>query len=259
MSTRMNQLGQPIGDPLPDWSPPPHPQRVVLEGCHCRVEPLDAARHAASLFAANAEDAAGHRWTYLSVGPFTTLDAYHAWLHQHAADDDSLSFAIVDHAHGTASGVASYLRIAPPSGLIEVGHIALAPRLQRTPAATEALYLLMRHAFRLGYRRFEWKCDALNGPSRAAAQRLGLCFGGHFPPGAGLQGAQPRHGLVRCGRPRVARARGRLCVLARPGQLRHGGQAACGAARAHGAAAGGTRLSRTCSAGIGRVGCVVSR
>lgn len=180
MTTSHNHLGQPIGAPLPDWMPPPAPQRLALAGRYCRLEPLDPARHATALFAANAADADGQMWTYLPVGPFAHVDDYRAWVAAHAATDDPLAFAIVDHAAGAASGVASYLRIAPGSGSLEVGSLAFAPRLQRTPAATEAIYLLMRQAFTLGYRRFEWKCDALNTPSRAAAQRLGLSFEGVF-------------------------------------------------------------------------------
>jgi RimJ/RimL family protein N-acetyltransferase len=178
--SRHNHLGQPIGEPLPDWVVPPLPQRVALDGRYCRLEPLDAARHADELYAANAEDSQGRMWTYLSVGPFDSLGDYRAWVAKQAASNDPLAFAIVDRAHGAACGTASYLRIAPASGSLEVGQIAYAPRLQKTPAATEAMYLLMQHAFALGYRRYEWKCDALNAASRAAAQRLSLSFEGVF-------------------------------------------------------------------------------
>jgi RimJ/RimL family protein N-acetyltransferase len=175
-----NHLGQPVGLPLGDWSPPPRPPRSALQGRFCRVEPLSAARHAADLFAANSLDAEGRMWTYLGVGPFATLGEYRAYLDGIEGSTDPLFQAIVDAATGRAVGVASYLRIQPEHGSIEVGHLAFSPLLQRTPAATEAMYLMMRQAFELGYRRYEWKCNALNEPSRAAARRLGFSFEGVF-------------------------------------------------------------------------------
>lgn len=144
------------------------------------MEPLDADRHGAQLFAANAADAEGRSWTYLAYGPFASLADYRAWLSTSCAAEDPLFFAIVDRRDGTPAGVASYLRITPASGSIEVGHLNFAPRLQRTAAATEAMFLLMQWAFEVGYRRYEWKCDALNAPSRAAAERFGLSFEGIF-------------------------------------------------------------------------------
>ena len=117
----------------------------------------------------------------MAYGPFARLDAYLAWADQSAVSQDPLFHAIVDRASNRAVGVAAYLRIEPAVGVIEVGHIAYAPALQRTPAATEAMYLLMRRVFdELGYRRYEWKCDALNAASRAAAERLGFTFEGIF-------------------------------------------------------------------------------
>lgn len=175
-----NDLGQPVGALLPHWTPPPAPSGAPLHGRYCTLERLDPARHAAALFAANAADQAGAMWTYLPYGPFASFAAYMVLVEQWAASSDPLFYAIIDPAANSAVGVASYLRVTPPSGSIEVGHLAFAPALQRTRAATEALYLLMAHAFGLGYRRFEWKCNALNRPSRAAAARLGLRFEGIF-------------------------------------------------------------------------------
>lgn len=180
MTYFLNNLGQPIGFALPDWTPPALPPRRPLIGRFCRVEPLDIDRHAADLYQANNQDSDHRMWTYLPYGPFTSLDSYVAWMQATCLGDDPLFFAIVDAETQTAVGVASYLRISPASGSIEVGHIAYSPRLQRTPAATEAMYLMMRQAFELGYRRYEWKCDALNAKSRLAAQRLGLSFEGVF-------------------------------------------------------------------------------
>jgi RimJ/RimL family protein N-acetyltransferase len=152
-----------------------------MEGRFCRVEPIDPNRHAADLYAANLQDVAGANWTYLAYGPFERLDDYRDWMAKTCLGDDPLFHAVVDRATGRAVGVASYLRIDERAGVIEVGHINYAPPLQRTPAGTEAMYLMMRRVFdELGYRRYEWKCDALNGPSRAAAKRLGFRFEGIF-------------------------------------------------------------------------------
>jgi RimJ/RimL family protein N-acetyltransferase len=177
----INALGQPIGSPLPDWQPRPHPPRAAMEGRFCRLEPLDADAHAASLFAANAEAKDLRNWTYLSIGPFARFEDYRAWAAGAVLSDDPLFHAIIDRRSGRAVGLASYLRIEPKIGVIEVGHLNFSPLLQRNPAATDAMYLMMRRAFdELGYRRYEWKCDALNEPSRAAALRLGFRFEGIF-------------------------------------------------------------------------------
>ena len=151
-----------------------------MHGRYCRLEPLDVSKHAEQLFASNALDPHGANWTYLPYGPFESFADFRSWLEQQSSSNDPLFFAIVDPLSGEAIGVASYLRITPASGSIEVGHLNFSPKLQRTPAATEAMYLMMRHAFELGYRRYEWKCNALNEPSRKAALRLGLSFEGIF-------------------------------------------------------------------------------
>jgi RimJ/RimL family protein N-acetyltransferase len=180
MSTHRNNLGQPIGQPLPLWQPPPRPSRTTQVGQWCRLEPLDANRHSQELFRANSDDHDGGSWTYMAYGPFADFVAYHQWLECQARELDPLFFTIIDAHSGLPSGVASYLRITPQSGSIEIGHIHFSPRLQRSPAATEALFLLLEGAFSLGYRRVEWKCDVCNAPSRAAAERLGLRFEGVF-------------------------------------------------------------------------------
>lgn len=171
---------QPLGEIVANWHEPPFPAREVMHGRFCRLEPLDAAKHARSLFDAYALDPHGSGWTYLPYGPFEVFEDFLAWLEQQSGTRDPLFFAIVDPASGDAIGVASYLRISPSCGSIEVGHLHFSPKLQRTPAATEAMYLMMRHAFELGYRRYEWKCDSLNEASRKAALRLGLSFEGIF-------------------------------------------------------------------------------
>jgi len=176
----MNHLGLPLGAEIADWQTPAHPLWRVLEGNRVRLEPLSAERHAASLHAANLLDEQAHNWTYLPYGPFADLGEYVAWIDANCRGPDPLFYAIVERQSAAATGVASYLRISPASGSIEIGHINFSPRLQHTAGATEAMYLLLRHAFELGYRRCEWKCDALNSASRTAAQRLGLSFEGIF-------------------------------------------------------------------------------
>jgi RimJ/RimL family protein N-acetyltransferase len=178
---RVNESGEAIGDPVPGWTARSRPPRTPLDGRYCRVEPLDAERHLRDLYDANAADAAGRNWTYLGYGPFSTLDGYRDWFVPMAESIDPLFHAIVDADSDKATGVAAYLRIDPPNGVIEVGHLNFSPRLQGTRAATEAMFLMMRRAFdELGYRRYEWKCDSLNARSRRAAVRLGFVFEGLF-------------------------------------------------------------------------------
>ena len=144
-----------------------------------RLEPVDAARHAKSLFDASRDEP--RIWDYLAYGPFESERVFTEWLRERAASDDPLFYAVVDLDSGTARGMASLMRIDPANGVIETGHIWFAPVLQRTRQATEAIYLLARHSFDdLGYRRFEWKCDSLNQPSRRAAERFGFVFEGVF-------------------------------------------------------------------------------
>jgi len=176
----LNALGQPIGVAVANWNPPPAPSPDPMIGRYCRLEPLDASRHAADLHAANRVDVEGRNWTYLPYGPFETPAGYAAWVETIAGTPDPQFWAVVDLATDNAVGVASYLRIDPAAGSIEVGHINFSPLLQRKPAGTEAMYLMMQRAFTLGYRRYEWKCDALNAASRAAAQRYGFSYEGIF-------------------------------------------------------------------------------
>ena len=180
MTNTINDLGQPIGYPVVHWKPTVRPPRETMIGRYSRVEPINIERHAPDLFAANRSDAENRIWTYLPYGPFEDLDSYRDWLEKTCLGDDPLFQAIIDSTSGKAVGVASYLRIDPNSGVIEVGHINYSPLLQRSPAATEAMYLMMKRVFELGYRRYEWKCDALNQKSRKAAQRFGFSYEGIF-------------------------------------------------------------------------------
>lgn len=181
IGNRLNGSGQPIGFALDGWAARPRPSRAPMTGRFCRVEPLDESKHAAQLHAANRQDTSGANWTYLAYGPFQEMAEYREWMKKTCLGDDPMFFAVIDGGSGSAVGVASYLRIEEAAGVIEVGHINYSPALQRTPAATEAMYLMMRRVFdELGYRRYEWKCDALNAPSRRAAERLGFRFEGIF-------------------------------------------------------------------------------
>lgn len=167
-----------LGFPLPHWTPPAAPDGRVLEGHHVRLERMEADTHAGDLHRA----CSGHDalWTYLPYGPFPSAAGYHRWAKDTATGTDPLFYALRDRATGHCGGVASYLRITPAAGSIEVGHICLSPEIARSRVATEGLFLMMDHAFGLGYRRYEWKCDALNLPSRRAAQRLGFSYEGTF-------------------------------------------------------------------------------
>ncbi len=168
------------GNVIEGWTAPPIPDQAVMQGRYARLEPLNADRHTADLFAANAKDTDGAIWEYMPYGPFSSQVSYYKWVHKMAGQDDPCFYAIKNLETGRFSGVASYLRIKPTGGSIEVGHINYAPPLQRTRAATEAMYLMMKWAFEAGYRRYEWKCDALNLRSRRAGQRLGLSYEGIF-------------------------------------------------------------------------------
>lgn len=180
-------MTQPVlGTPVPDWHAPPPPARAALAGRYARLEPLSAEQHAALLYRAYA----GHDrvWDYLPYGPFSSASQYHRWMREVETGGDPLFFAVRNLGSGAWEGVASYLRIAPQAGSIEIGHLNFAPALQGTRAATDALYLMMEAAFEAGYRRVEWKCDALNMASRRAAQRLGLSFEGVFRQAAVVKG-----------------------------------------------------------------------
>lgn len=162
-----------------DWKPAKLPERKPIDGETVRLEPLDAARHAKQIYAAVA--GADDLWQYLPYGPFENETAFAAWLADCAATEDPLFYAIVDRASGAVKGIGSYLRMVPQHGVIEIGHLLFTPALQRTRQATEAIYVWSRHAFDvLGNRRLEWKCNALNAPSRRAAERFGFKFEGVF-------------------------------------------------------------------------------
>jgi RimJ/RimL family protein N-acetyltransferase len=172
-----NEVGPPVAAP-----PGRKPDGGVLEGRYVDLEHVEAERHGSALWNSfQAGDPEGRIWTYLGYGPFPDKAGFLAWLKERQASVDPLFYAFVPHATGEASGMASFMRMVPEHGVIEIGHIWLSPGLKQTREATEGLYLMMRHALEtLGSRRLEWKCDALNQPSRRAAERLGFTFEGVF-------------------------------------------------------------------------------
>jgi len=178
---RTNAIGQPIGAPVPEFHGAQLPELATLEGRYCRLEKLDPNLHSQGLFEALRADGSGALWTYLSEEPADSLEALREWVERVSDRPDPAYYALVERSSGRCLGRAAYMRIAPQAGSIEVGSILYSPGLQRTPMATEAMYLMMRHAFdELGYRRYEWKCDSLNEPSRRAAERLGFSYEGIF-------------------------------------------------------------------------------
>jgi RimJ/RimL family protein N-acetyltransferase len=167
-----------FGAPLGDWQVPPRPEGAVLEGLSVVLEPMAADAHAADLFRAYS----GHDdlWDYMPYGPFSSASGYHRFCKDVASGADPYFYVLRDRATGQCGGVASYLRITPEAGSIEVGHICISPEMAQSRVFTEAMFLMMEWAFEAGYRRYEWKCDAYNLPSRRAAQRLGFSYEGIF-------------------------------------------------------------------------------
>ncbi len=182
MSELRNEYGQPVGAPMTGWSPRSFPPHTDMVGQYCRLVPLRPDEHAKDLFGAFTESEKGMaNWTYLPYGPFASYTEFASWLRTDCQKDDPQFYTIIGLKTGLPAGVASYLRIQPHVGSIEVGHIHYSASLQKTAVATETMYLMMKRAFdELGYRRYEWKCDSLNEPSRNAALRLGFTFEGIF-------------------------------------------------------------------------------
>jgi RimJ/RimL family protein N-acetyltransferase len=175
------ETGLPIGPRLADPSPARRPERVALEGHWCRLEPIDPVRHGADLFAASTPPDAARRFRYLFDDVVTTPADLEAWMAKAVASEDPLVFAVVDRRTGRCEGRQTLMRITPEHRTIEIGNIYWGPAISRSQVATEANFLFAKYAFdELGYRRYEWKCDALNAPSRRAALRFGFTYEGHF-------------------------------------------------------------------------------
>ncbi|QGN36936.1 GNAT family N-acetyltransferase [Klebsiella oxytoca] len=176
----LNQYEQPVGTALPDWQPRPHPERVSLQGHFCRLEPLSTS-HASELFAAHRLAPDTRSWTWLLREPDNSPEEYSAWIESVSGKSDPIHFAVIDMQTGQPVGSLALMRIDAKNGVVEVGHVHFSPLLSRTAMATEANWFLMRYVFdTLGYRRYEWKCNSLNEPSRRAALRLGFQYEGRF-------------------------------------------------------------------------------
>lgn len=189
MTGSVNCFGQPVGFPLDNWQSRPFPQPLSFQGRTCYLVPFDAGQHAAALYEAYAQAADGRDWTYMFTGPFASEVDYLTLAQQMMQSRDPLHFTVIDGKNRKPVGTLALMRIVPEHGVMEVGHVAFSPLLQRTVMATEAHYLLMRYAFDvLGYRRYEWKCDSCNQPSRRAALRLGFQFEGIFRQAAVYKG-----------------------------------------------------------------------
>jgi len=169
-----------VGEIVKDVTPALPPQRQTLQGRFVIIEPLDPVVHANALYEGTHGNVRDELWRYLFDGPFSDRSSFDAHLQRQAASDDPLFFAIIDRASALAAGQAAYLRVEPVHRVIEIGHIIFTAKLQRTVGATEAMFLMAQHVFELGYRRYEWKCNALNAPSMRAARRLGFTFEGIF-------------------------------------------------------------------------------
>jgi len=181
MIINKNEFDQPIGHSIKDWVPREIPGNVILEGDFCTLEPLSADRHAGDLYAAYATAPDSRDWTYLPIGPFTNELEYRNYVEAAAKTSDPKHFAVVSKHSGKATGTISLMRVEPLHGVIEVGYVVFSPLLKQQTVATEAQFLLMAYVFdNLKYRRYEWKCDSLNTPSRKAAERLGFTFEGIF-------------------------------------------------------------------------------
>lgn len=177
---RVNQFDQSVGVPLPDWLPRPYPGRVKMEGRLCRLVPL-AACHASALFAAHRLAPDTRSWTWLLREPDSSVEEYRTWIESVSGQDDPIHFAVIDQRTDQPVGSLALMRIDANNGVVEVGHVHFSPLLSRTAMATEAHWLLMGYVFdTLGYRRYEWKCNSLNEPSRRAALRLGFQYEGRF-------------------------------------------------------------------------------
>ena len=171
----------PVSYEVPAWTSRKHPSKRSMLGQYCELHTVDVKRDGDALYATLCGDDSDGNWTYMPYGPFESRALFDSWLAGLPNSDDTLFHTIISKASGQATGIASYLRIAADVGVIEVGHIHYGNEIQRTAIATEAMYLMMCRVFdELGYRRYEWKCDALNARSRSAALRLGFTFEGVF-------------------------------------------------------------------------------
>lgn len=187
-NTRFNEFNQEIGYAIDGWEGRDAPQKVTLTGKFCEVQPIDAEKHALQLFE-NFKVSGDQIWTYVPIGPFKNVESYKEFLEQCDQKSDETHFAIVDKITGHAVGQIALISVDPLNGSAEAGYVIYSSRLKQTPIATEAQYLLMKYVFEdLKYRRYQWRCDSLNKPSRAAAERLGFKFEGTFRKAVVIKG-----------------------------------------------------------------------
>lgn len=181
MSSTFNEFQQPVGLALPDWQGARFPTAQHITGRYCKLERINVERHAKTLYDAYCDTPDSRDWTYLATGPFTTFDSFLSYLTKIATQTDPMHFAVIDLASMQAVGTLALMRIDATNGVIEVGWVTYSSRMKRSRVSTEVMSLLLDYVFEgLGYRRVEWKCDALNAPSRAAATRFGFTFEGIF-------------------------------------------------------------------------------
>ncbi|QLW75713.1 GNAT family N-acetyltransferase [Citrobacter freundii] len=176
----INLYGQTVGDALLDWNGASVLPRVVLEGRYCRLEVLDADSHAADLFDAYAQAPDERDWTWLASERPTSVAVAAHWVKGKSIDAGLVPYAVIDLRSGRAVGLVCFMAMDRENGSVEIGHVTWSPRMRNTVLGTETVWLLLRQAFALGYRRVEWKCDSLNDASRRAAERLGFVFEGRF-------------------------------------------------------------------------------
>ncbi len=178
--TRLNEFGQPIGPPLPEWKEAEVPPENTMVGLHTSLSPLNCEHHGEDLFESFACDQAGKNWTYLPYGPFKDRAEFKSWLEATSLAGDPRLYVVIARGQSQAVGLLAWMNIQRDVGSVEIAHVHFSPLLQRRPAATEAVYLLIKEAFNRGYRRCEWKCDSLNAASKTAAERFGFQFEGRF-------------------------------------------------------------------------------
>lgn len=176
----INLYGQTVGDVVPDWNGAAVLPRETLIGQYCRLVPLDADSHAADLFDAYAQAPDDHDWTWLASSRPTSVEAAVCWVQGKSSDASLVPYAVIEQRSGRAVGLVCFMAIEREHGSVEIGHVTWSPRMKNTVLGTESIWLLLRQAFALGYRRVEWKCDSLNTASRRAAERLGFIFEGRF-------------------------------------------------------------------------------
>ncbi|MBJ8795567.1 GNAT family N-acetyltransferase [Citrobacter freundii] len=176
----INLYGQTVGDVVPDWNGAAVLPRETLIGQYCRLVPLDAGSHAADLFDAYAQAPDDRDWTWLASSRPTSVEAAACWVQGKVTDASLVPYAVIEQRSGRAVGLVCFMAIEREHGSVEIGHVTWSPRMKNTVLGTESIWLLLRQAFALGYRRVEWKCDSLNTASRRAAERLGFIFEGRF-------------------------------------------------------------------------------